>query len=86
MELDELELLVDVETTAPETFNTSPGWIRVEDKLFKLIIFETVVLYFAAIALSVSPDFTVYVFVDEEDVELAETLPLDLDTVNTWFG
>ncbi|GAB3804279.1 hypothetical protein GCM10028868_31790 [Virgibacillus kimchii] len=77
-ELPEEELPLDPDELDPLelpllTVNLSPGWIRLELKLFQFIRFDTDTLCLEAMPLSVSPLFTVYVdceFDDEDELEL----------------
>src|SRR5699024_8249128 len=84
-ELELLELLLEdafdeeelLDAALPPTFNLSPGKINVEDRLLFFISLDNDRLCFAAILPNVSPDFTVYVF-DEED-DLVDDLLVDLE-------
>lgn len=84
---DELELLLDeafdeeelLDAALPPTFNLSPGKINVEDRLLRFIRLESDKLCFAAILPKVSPDLTVYVFDEEDDLVDDVLVDLELD-------
>src|SRR5699024_3318847 len=73
---DELELL---DAALPPTFNLSPGKINVEDRLLRFIRLDSDKLCFAAILPNVSPDLTVYVFDEEDDLVDDVLVDLELD-------
>ena len=85
---DELELLLDeafddeeelLDAALPPTFNLSPGKINVEDRLLRFIRLDSDKLCFAAILPKVSPDLTVYVFDEEDDLVDDVLVDLELD-------